>query len=93
MLLVARTLMARPAVILLDEITEGLQPSVIDKVAAALLWEREKRGTTMVLVEQNVSFALQVADRFLVLKQGEFVDEGRTKTPDAAKSIFDHLRV
>ncbi len=93
MLLVARALMARPAIILLDEITEGLQPSVIDRVAAALLWEREKRGTTMLFVEQNVAFALKVADRYLVLKQGEFVDAGSAKSAGAAKSIFDHLRV
>lgn len=51
MLLLARALMMQPKVILLDEITEGLQPSVIDRLADALLQERAQRGTTMLIVE------------------------------------------
>ncbi|OZI59550.1 branched-chain amino acid ABC transporter ATP-binding protein [Bordetella genomosp. 11] len=93
MLLVARALMLRPSVILLDEITEGLQPSVIDRLAQALLWERQENGTTMLLIEQNVAFALRVADRYLVLKQGEIVEEGDARDGAAAETIFAHLRV
>lgn len=93
MLLVARALMMRPAVMLLDEITEGLQPSVIDRLADALIWERQRHGTTLLLIEQNVSFALKVADRYAVLKQGEIVDEGDAKASGAAAAIFGHLRV
>lgn len=93
MLLVARALMTRPSIVLLDEITEGLQPSVIDRIAEALLMERRERGTTMLLIEQNVPFALKVADRYLVLKQGEFVDEGDAKSRSATQAIFEHLRV
>jgi len=93
MLLVARALMMRPSVVLLDEITEGLQPSVIDRIAAALLRERQLNGTTMLVVEQNVPFALKVVDRYLMLKQGEIVDAGDAKSPGAAAQIFEHLRV
>lgn len=93
MLLVARALMMRPSIILLDEITEGLQPSVIDRLADALLWERSRHGTTLLLIEQNVPFALKVADRYAVLKQGEIVDEGNAKDDAAAESIYEHLRV
>jgi len=93
MLLVARALMMRPSVILLDEITEGLQPSVIDRLAQALLWERNRRGTTLLLVEQHVPFALKVADRYAILKQGEIVDHGDAKDEGAAESIFGHLCV
>jgi len=93
MLLVARALMTRPSLVLLDEITEGLQPSVVDRIADALLQERQQRGTTMLLIEQNVPFALKVADRYLVLKQGEIVDEGNAKATGAIGTIFDHLRV
>jgi branched-chain amino acid transport system ATP-binding protein len=93
MLLLARALMVRPTLILLDEITEGLQPSVIDRLADALLRERSQRGTTMLIIEQNIPFALQVADRFLVLKQGEIVDEGDAGAADAAECVFDHLRL
>lgn len=93
MLLVARALMMRPSIILLDEITEGLQPSVIDRLADALLWERGRHCTSILLIEQNVPFALKVADRYAVLKQGEVIEQGDAKHPGAAASIFDHLRV
>jgi branched-chain amino acid transport system ATP-binding protein len=93
MLLLARALMMRPSVILLDEITEGLQPSVIDRLANALLQERQQHGTTMLIVEQNVPFALKVADRYVVLKQGELVDEGFAKADGATEAVFNHLRV
>lgn len=93
MLLVARAFMMRPSIILLDEITEGLQPSVIDRLAEALLWERKKHGTTMLIIEQNVPFAMKVADRYLILKQGEIVDKGDTKTADVVAGIYSHLRV
>lgn len=93
MLLVARGLMQRPALLLLDEITEGLQPSVIDRLAGALAWERERRGTSMFIVEQNVAFALKVADRYLILKQGAIVDQGEAGAAGAAGHIIDHLKV
>ncbi|WP_420042761.1 branched-chain amino acid ABC transporter ATP-binding protein [Bordetella genomosp. 8] len=93
MLLVARALMLRPSVILLDEITEGLQPSVIERLAQALLWERRENGTAMLLIEQNVAFALRVTDRFLVLKQGRIVEQGDARADSAAETIFAHLRV
>jgi len=90
---VARALMMRPSIILLDEITEGLQPTVIDRLAEGLLWERKTHGTTMLIVEQNVPFALKVADQYLVLKQGEIVDRGDAKNGSATDTIFGHLRV
>lgn len=93
MLLVARALMTQPSIILLDEITEGLQPSVIDRLGDALLWERKQRGTTLLLIEQNVPFALKVADRYAVLKQGEVIDHGNAKDETAQTSIFEHLLV
>jgi branched-chain amino acid transport system ATP-binding protein len=93
MLLVARALMMRPSIILLDEITEGLQPSVIDRIAIALVHERQLHGTTMLLIEQNVPFALKVADRYLVLKQGEIEEEGDANALGATEAIFNHLRV
>jgi ABC-type branched-subunit amino acid transport system ATPase component len=93
MMLVARALMMRPSIILLDEITEGLQPSVIERLAEGLLWERSRHGTTILLIEQNVPFALKVADRYAVLKQGEIIDQGSAKGERAANVIFEHLRV
>lgn len=93
MLLVARALMARPRLMLVDEITEGLQPSVIQRLAGVFAEERARSGTAMLLVEQNVRFALGVADRWAVLKLGEIVDRGASDDADAAARIEAHLAV
>ena len=93
MLLVARALMARPRLMLVDEITEGLQPSVVRRLAGVFADERDRLGTAMLLVEQNVRFALDVADRWAVLKLGEIVDRGSSRDADAAARIEAHLAV
>ena len=93
MLLIARALLARPKLMLVDEISEGLQPSIIVRLAKALVAERERTGVAMLLVEQNVRFALEVADRWAVLKLGEIDDEGRSDTKNVAARIADHLSV
>jgi len=93
MLLVARALMTRPRLMLVDEITEGLQPSVIEKLAGVFKAEREEASTALLLIEQHVKFALAVADRYAVLKLGEIVDRGTVDAPGAEQSIVDHLTV
>lgn len=93
MLLVARCLLLRPDFIMLDEITEGLQPSVIDNIARALNWERKAHGTSMLIIEQNISFATAISDRYMILKQGQFVDSGNSKDADAKDAIYRHLVV
>lgn len=93
MLLVARALMARPKLMLVDEITEGLQPSVIERLAAVFRAEREQSQTAMLLIEQHVKFALAVADRYAVLKLGEIADRGAVGEGDAAARIAQHLSV
>jgi len=90
MLILARALMLRPRLLLIDEISEGLQPSVVDRIANALSDERERDGTAMLVVEQNLDFALRVADRWAVLKLGEIDDEGACG-PDARARVLDHL--
>ena len=93
MLLIARALMSAPRLVLVDEITEGLQPSVIQKLAAVLLAEREHAGTAMLLIEQHVTFALEVADRYAVLKLGEIVDRGAVVDAGVVQRISAHLSV
>lgn len=93
MLLIARALMARPKLMLVDEISEGLQPSIVERLAEALLAERKRTGVSMLLVEQNIQFALKVADRWAVLKLGEIDDEGDSGERRAASRIADHLSV
>jgi branched-chain amino acid transport system ATP-binding protein len=93
MLLIARALMSAPRLVLVDEITEGLQPSVIQKLAAVLKAERERAGTAMLLVEQHVAFVLEVADRYAVLKLGEIVDRGAVADAGAEPRITAQLSV
>ena len=93
MLILARSLIAKPKLILLDEITEGLQPSVIDLLEWALLEECKRFGTSILLVEQHIQFALSVADRWAVLKLGEINDAGDSSLGGAACRIADHLAV
>jgi len=93
MLLVARALMARPKLMLIDEITEGMQPSVIERLAGVLRAECDRAGTAMLLIEQNVQFALAVGDRYAVLKRGEIVDRGVVGAAGTAVSIAEHLAV
>ena len=69
MLAVARTLMGNPRAILLDEPAEGLAPLIVAQVAAAIL-ELKAQGLCVLLSEQNVRFARQVADRACLLEQG-----------------------
>jgi branched-chain amino acid transport system ATP-binding protein len=93
MLLVARALISRPRLMLVDEITEGLQPSVVQTLANVLHAERSALGLTILLIEQNVRFALQVADSYAVLKRGEIVDRGSAARPGIEAEINEHLTV
>lgn len=92
MLILARALMMRPRLLLVDEISEGLQPSVVSRIAGILRAEREDRGTAMLLVEQNIDFALGVADRWAVLKRGE-IDDAGPAGPAARERVLHHLRI
>lgn len=90
MLLIGRALLARPRLVLVDEITEGLQPAMITRLAEVLAEERRGSGLTVLLVEQNVRFALGLADRYAVLKLGTVVETGRTADA-AARDVERHL--
>jgi urea transport system ATP-binding protein len=74
-LVIARALASGPKVLLLDEPTEGIQPSIIKELAQVLKHIRDEKGLTIVVSEQVLSFALSVADRLLVLDRGKVVHE------------------
>jgi urea transport system ATP-binding protein len=93
MLLIARALMSRPRLMLIDEISEGLQPSVVQRLGTTLRAQRDEFGTAILLVEQNVRFALAVADGYAVLKLGAVVERGLVGEPGAESRINEHLRV
>ena len=75
MLALARALMTRPRVLLLDEPSEGIQPSIVDQVAATVRRINADRGITVVLVEQNLDFATKIAGQAYVMAKGEIVRE------------------
>jgi urea transport system ATP-binding protein len=83
-LAIARALAANPRVLLLDEPTEGIQPSIIKELAQILKRIRDKQGLVIVVSEQVLSFALEIADRLLVLDRGRVVQESQRDSVDAA---------
>ena len=93
MLLISRALISQPKLMLIDEITEGLQPSVIELLAGVLRAQRDEAKTCILLIEQNVKFALAVADRYAVLKLGEIVDRGDVGAQESERRITDQLTV
>jgi branched-chain amino acid transport system ATP-binding protein len=93
MLIVSRALLGNPRLMLIDEISEGLQPSMIQRLSEILLAERKRTGMAIFVVEQNVPFAFSVADRYAVLKIGEIVDEGAAGNAAAAVRVQEQLRV
>lgn len=91
-LAIARALASKPKLLLLDEPTEGIQPSIIREMARTLKKIRDTRGLSIVVSEQVLSFALDIADRVLVLEKGEIVHEEERATLDEAK-VSSYLAV
>jgi urea ABC transporter ATP-binding protein UrtE len=71
-LAVARALMTNPRVLLLDEPSEGIQPSIIDQIAETIRAIKVERGISVVLVEQNLDFAAELAERAYLMEKGRF---------------------
>jgi len=84
-LAIARALASKPKVLLLDEPTEGIQPSIIKDIARTLKRIRDEKGLSIVVSEQVLSFALDIADRVLVIENGEIVHEDTRANIDEAK--------
>ena len=91
-LAIARALVSNPKVLLLDEPTEGIQPSIIKDIAKVLNDIRRLRDITIIVSEQVLSFTLEIADRLLVIEKGKFVHEDLRENVDA-KKISSYLSV
>ena len=88
MLAIARAMMARPKMILLDEPSEGIMPVLVDELFA-LFARMKASGTTILLVEQNVERALRVSDRAYIVDEGRIVHEGTGAELLADQAIQD----
>ncbi len=75
-LAIARALLMRPKLLLLDEPTEGIQPSIILDIAKAIRAIREESNISILLVEQYLDFALELADYFYIMEKGIIVFQG-----------------
>lgn len=90
MLAIARILRTGAGLLLLDEVSEGLAPLVVQSLAAAIRSLREL-GYTVLLVEQNFYFAASLADHFLVMEDGRIVDEFAAAQLGARRAGLDRL--
>ena len=93
MLLLSRGLIAQPKLMLIDEVSEGLQPAMVDRMGEVLIRARDELGIAVLLVEQNLDFALSVANRFMVLKLGEIVEQGDVEDVVSTQTLSNHLAV
>jgi branched-chain amino acid transport system ATP-binding protein len=77
LLAMARCLCGKPRLVLLDEPTEGIHPSIIDEIVETLQRLRDKSGLTMILVEQNLDFIAALSQRILMIQKGTITREVR----------------
>jgi urea transport system ATP-binding protein len=83
-LAIARALVSRPQLLVLDEPTEGIQPSIILEIEDAIAALHRTTGMAILLVEQYVEFALRLAERYVVMDGGRIVHAGETAEADMA---------
>jgi urea transport system ATP-binding protein len=91
-LAIARALASRPKLLILDEPTEGIQPSIIREMVHTLRRIRDERGLSILVSEQVLSFALDVSDRVMVIEKGDIVHQEPSATADQ-KKIAAYLSV
>ena len=77
-LAIARALVAKPKILILDEPTEGIQPSIIEDIGVAIRKVNKELGITVLIVEQYLQFVLGISDYIYVMEKGEIVMQGNT---------------
>lgn len=93
MLAISRALAGRPQLLLVDEPTEGIQPSIVDDILRQLSWLNESMGLSLLLVEQNIDLAISIAQEYLIMNKGLIVDTGSIEDMDRQAVINKYLVV
>jgi urea ABC transporter ATP-binding protein UrtE len=93
MLAIARALCGRPRVLLLDEPSEGIQPNIVQEIGRLIRQIVESTGTAVLLVEQNLTLALQLARRIVVMEKGRIVHEGGPEDLRDETMLRRHLAI
>jgi urea transport system ATP-binding protein len=85
-LAIGRALVTRPKILVLDEPTEGIQPSIIKDIGRAIKCLRDSTGMAILLVEQYLDFCRELADHVYIMDRGEIVHEGSVETLDTPEA-------
>jgi branched-chain amino acid transport system ATP-binding protein len=93
LLAIARCLCGKPRLVLLDEPTEGIQPSIIDEIVELLQRLRANRGLTMILVEQNLDFIAALSQRILVIQKGTITREVQPRDLGNASLVGEFIGI
>ena len=91
-LAIARGLMCNPKIMLLDEPTEGIQPSIVQEIEATLRRINREKGITVIVVEQKIDFIRQLAQKFFIMDKGAIVARG-TASELTDSLIHQHLTI
>ncbi len=91
-LAIGRALVTRPKLLVLDEPTEGIQPSIIKDIGRAIRFLRDEEGITVLLVEQYLDFCRELADEIHIMDRGEIVHSGPAESLDLPQ-VRKHLTV
>jgi urea transport system ATP-binding protein len=89
---IARALLSKPNILLLDEPTEGIQPNIVDLIEEVILGFKARRLFTIVLVEQGLQLAARLADAYVIMAKGAVVASGKTSELSEAQ-VKQHLVV
>ncbi|MGF0540307.1 urea ABC transporter ATP-binding subunit UrtE [Agrobacterium sp. ES01] len=85
-LAIGRAMVTRPQILVLDEPTEGIQPSIIKDIGRAIRYLRDSTGMAILLVEQYLDFCRELADHVYIMDRGEIVHEGPADTLDTQEA-------
>ena len=85
-LAIGRAMVMRPKILVLDEPTEGIQPSIIKDIGRAIRYLRDSTGMAILLVEQYLDFCRELADQVYIMDRGEIVYEGGAETLDTEEA-------